>query len=121
VTFHFIGIAGTGMRPLALLALARGQQITGSDRLFDQGGASAIRGQLEAAGARIVPQDGAGVVRGLEAVVVSSAIELQVPDYLRAKELASPSSTAPSFWRASALICEPWQWPAPAANRRSQR
>jgi len=90
VTFHFIGIAGTGMRPLALLALARGQQITGSDRLFDQGGASAIRGQLEAAGARIVPQDGAGVVRGLEAVVVSSAIELQVPDYLRAKELGIP-------------------------------
>ena len=35
--YHFSGIAGVGMNPLAQLMRARGHAVQGSDRSFDQG------------------------------------------------------------------------------------
>ncbi|HWN14247.1 MAG TPA: Mur ligase domain-containing protein, partial [Candidatus Dormibacteraeota bacterium] len=37
VRYHFSGIAGAGVNPLARLMRARGHQVQGSDRSFDQG------------------------------------------------------------------------------------
>jgi UDP-N-acetylmuramate--alanine ligase len=87
---HFVGIAGSGMRVLAQLALARGHQVSGSDRALDRGAAGWIRELLEARGARITPQDGSGVTVEIDAVVVSTAVESRIPDYARAVELGIP-------------------------------
>ena len=88
--FHLVGVGGCGMAPLAQLLSAQGARVTGSDRGFDRGNAADVRGQLEQAGVRIVPQDGSGVGDGLNAVVVSAAIEDRIPDLARARRAGIP-------------------------------
>ena len=40
--YHFSGIAGAGMNPLALVMRARGHEVQGSDRSFDRGENAAV-------------------------------------------------------------------------------
>ncbi|HCF96991.1 MAG TPA: UDP-N-acetylmuramate--alanine ligase, partial [Verrucomicrobia bacterium] len=54
-TIHFVGIAGTGMRALSQLAVARGYIVTGSDRSFDQGQQQELRRLFEKGGIEIFP------------------------------------------------------------------
>lgn len=73
---HFIGIGGIGMSGLAEILLNRGYQVSGSDQV-----SGAITSRLIKLGARIYLGHEAEHVRGVDAVVYSSAISRQNPEY----------------------------------------
>lgn len=78
--YFFCGIGGSGMNPLAQLLLLKGRRVAGSDRSRDQGRPTPVFAALERLGAVLHPQDGSGVTEDLTALVVSAAIEPEVPD-----------------------------------------
>ncbi len=87
---HVAGVAGVGMSALAqALAWTHGR-VTGSDRYFDQGRNLPVFDALRAAGVEIVKQDGAAVDARTEAVVYSTAIEADNPDFVAAKKAGVP-------------------------------
>ncbi|MEZ5888777.1 MAG: Mur ligase family protein [Xanthobacteraceae bacterium] len=83
--FHYAGLGGSGMSALAQFQVMTGGQVSGSDRAFDHGERSGLRAQLEGLGISVLPQDGSGVTGDCAALVVSTAVEEQVPDYAAAK------------------------------------
>lgn len=85
--FHFVGIGGSGMLPLAQILAARGARVSGSDRSRDQGRSAEKFAALEQQGFALYPQDGSGLVNGEQIVVASAAIEDSVPDIARANAL----------------------------------
>jgi len=87
---HFAGVAGSGMSALAQYFAQQGGRASGSDRSFDQGRNGAGRALLERAGVLLHPQDGSGVQGDCAAVVYSTAVEQQVPDFARARALGVP-------------------------------
>jgi len=87
---HFVGVAGSGMSALAQFHVQGGGRATGSDRAFDQGHHPRIRAALEAAGVEIVSQDGSGLDAGCAAVITSTAVEAQIADVVRARDLGLP-------------------------------
>ncbi len=87
---YFAGVAGTGMSGLSQFQVMCGGFATGSDRAIDQGGAKDIAEKLTSAGVKVVPQDGEGLTKGFDVVVVSTAIEDNVPEFQKAKALGIP-------------------------------
>ncbi len=90
---HFAGVGGSGMSALALFEVRRGGKASGSDRAFDLGQNAELREQLEREGVVIVPQDGSFLdpAHGpCEAIVVSTAVEAQVPDVAAARAAGVP-------------------------------
>jgi UDP-N-acetylmuramate--alanine ligase len=83
--YHFSGIAGAGMNPLAQLMLAWGHTVQGSDRGFDQGRTPDVAQRLAAAGIVILPQDGTAVTPAVERFVYSAAVEADTPEMRAAK------------------------------------
>ncbi len=83
----FSGIAGSGMSALAQVLNQGGRKISGSDRKFDRGEGLSLAEKLSSQGIEIFPQDGSGVSADLDAVVVSTAVEQDTPDYSRAQAL----------------------------------
>jgi len=83
--FHYAGLGGSGMSALAQFQVMTGGQVSGSDRAFDYGERAGLRAQLEGLGIGVLPQDGSGVTGDCAALVVSTAVEEQVPDYAVAK------------------------------------
>jgi UDP-N-acetylmuramate--alanine ligase len=67
-----------------------GGRASGSDRAFDHGDRGALKAQLEGLGIDVLPQDGTGIGSDCAALVVSTAVEEQVPDYAAAKERDVP-------------------------------
>jgi UDP-N-acetylmuramate--alanine ligase len=88
--YHFIGIGGSGMRSLAVLVVERGSHVTGSDRSHDRGSNRTLFAALQKRGVHLYPQDGSGVETVVDAVVVSTAIESNNRDLVRAKDLRVP-------------------------------
>jgi UDP-N-acetylmuramate--alanine ligase len=88
--FHYAGLAGSGMSALAQYQVMTGGVASGSDRAFDRGERQGLRGQLEGLGITVMPQDGSGVGPDCAALVVSTAVEEQVPDYAAALANATP-------------------------------
>jgi UDP-N-acetylmuramate--alanine ligase len=85
-SLHFIGIGGTGMRPLAEIALAQGYQVSGSD----QAASSSLR-SLQEQGARItLGHRREALPDEPSAVVVSTAIGTDNPEVLAAQERGWP-------------------------------
>ncbi len=82
---HVAGVAGVGMSALAQTLRWSHARVTGSDRFFDQGQALPVFDALRAAGIEIVPQDGCAVTPRTEAVVYSTAIEADNPDFAAAQ------------------------------------
>ncbi len=82
---HFIGIGGIGMCGLAEILLNRGFQISGSDQV-----SGAITSRLIRLGAQIFLGHEAEHLRGCDAVVYSSAINPQNPEFLFAKQQGLP-------------------------------
>jgi UDP-N-acetylmuramate--alanine ligase len=80
VRYHFSGIGGAGMNPLARLMRARGHEVQGSDRAFDAGKGADLAAQLRALGIRLVPQDGSAIGQGLDRFVYSTAVEADTPE-----------------------------------------
>src|SRR5262249_13803074 len=83
--FHYAGLAGSGMSGLAQFQVMTGGHASGSDRAFDRGERASLRAQLENLGIKVVPQDGSGIGPDCAALVVSTAVEEQVPDFAAAK------------------------------------
>jgi UDP-N-acetylmuramate--alanine ligase len=59
--YHFSGVGGSGMTPLAILTASLGATVSGSDRNFDRGLALPSFDALRRAGVALLPQDGSGV------------------------------------------------------------
>jgi len=87
---HFAGVGGSGMSALAQFVAMRGGRASGSDRSFDRGLNGPGRARLEALGVAIQPQDGSGVQGDCAALVYSTAVEEQVPDFAQARLLGVP-------------------------------
>ena len=83
--YHFIGIGGAGMGPLALLMVAKGYQMSGSDLKEN-----ALTSQLRERGAHIFIGHEASHVHGADFVVYSSAIGEDNPERLEAKRRQIP-------------------------------
>ncbi len=85
--YHFSGIAGAGMNPLAQLMRARGHQVQGSDRSFDQGKSQDLAARLRSLGVALHPQDGSAVTAALDRFVYSTAVEDDTPEVRAARAL----------------------------------
>jgi UDP-N-acetylmuramate--alanine ligase len=83
--YHFSGVAGAGMSPLACLVRARGHYVQGSDRSIDQGKHEDVVARLESLGIRIVPHDGTAITPGLDRFVHSTAVEADTPEMRAAR------------------------------------
>jgi UDP-N-acetylmuramate--alanine ligase len=84
--YFFCGVGGSGMTPLALIVLALGGRVDGSDRALDQGRNAARFDFLQARGVGLYPQDGSGVAAG-QTLVISGAVEETIPDVQAARRL----------------------------------
>ena len=73
------------MSAIAQFQAMTGGTVSGSDRAFDHGERAELRTQFETLGIHVFPQDGSGVAKDCAALVVSTAVEEQVPDYAAAK------------------------------------
>ncbi|MBK5968229.1 UDP-N-acetylmuramate--L-alanine ligase [Thiorhodovibrio winogradskyi] len=82
---HFIGIGGAGMSGIAELMLNLGYQVQGSDRRR-----GAVTERLERLGAAVFIGHRAEQVRGVDAVVVSSAIDHENPEIEAARAARVP-------------------------------
>ncbi len=85
--YHFSGIAGAGMNPLAQLMRAWGHEVQGSDRSFDQGANSELAALLRQQGITLLPQDGSAVGAGIARFVFSAAVEQDTPEMCAARAL----------------------------------
>jgi len=83
--FHYAGLGGSGMSALAQFQAMKCGKVSGSDRAFDHGERSEVRQQLEALGIKVVPQDGSFIGPDCAALVISTAVEEQVPDVAAAR------------------------------------
>jgi UDP-N-acetylmuramate--L-alanine ligase len=83
--FHYAGLGGSGMSALAQFQAMKGGKVSGSDRAFDHGERPEVREQLEALGINVVLQDGSFIGPDCAALVVSTAVEEQVPDFAAAR------------------------------------
>lgn len=89
-TYFLCGVGGSGMSALAQLLRIRGHRVCGSDRCYDRDGGTPIFDALARAGVALCAQDGSGVTDAVDALIVSSAVEDQVPDVRRARALGIP-------------------------------
>ncbi|MCY7398454.1 MAG: Mur ligase domain-containing protein, partial [Sphingomonas bacterium] len=95
-TFHFCGVGGSGMLPLAAIVRATGAQVTGSDRALDAGRLTPKFDYLRSLGIGLFAQDGSGLSEGAT-LVTSAAVEPSIPDVVRAAELRLDHLTRPQL------------------------
>jgi UDP-N-acetylmuramate--alanine ligase len=87
VTYHFSGVGGAGMNPLARLLRARGHEVQGSDRSFDDGKNADLARLLKSLGVTLVPHDGSGLTPGIQRFIYSTAVEDTAPEMRAARAL----------------------------------
>ena len=85
--YHFCGVAGAGMGPLARLMRSRGHAVQGSDRAFDLGKKEEIAAPLRQLGIALVPQDGKAITAAIDRLVYSAAVEADTPELRAARAL----------------------------------
>ncbi len=83
--YHFIGIGGIGMGGLALLMLAKGYKVSGSDLKENQ-----LTHQLKEQGATVFIGHDAEYIKGADFIVYSSAINASNPEFLAARTQNRP-------------------------------
>jgi UDP-N-acetylmuramate--alanine ligase len=84
--YHFSGVAGVGMSPLAQLMRARGHVVQGSDRALDAGKSVEVGARLRALGITLVPHDGRAVTADLDRFIYSAAVEADTPEMRAARQ-----------------------------------
>ena len=87
---HVSGIGGVGMSALAQALLDQGARVSGSDRLLDTGDMTGTLACLARQGVRLYPQDGSGVTPETARLVISTAIEADNPEMVKAQALGVP-------------------------------
>ena len=95
--YHFSGIAGAGVNPLARLMRARGHYVQGSDRALDQGQAGETAALLRGEGIALVPHDGSAILPGIDRCVHSTAVEARTPELTAARALGIPLIARPAM------------------------
>ncbi|HEX6024512.1 MAG TPA: Mur ligase domain-containing protein [Solirubrobacter sp.] len=95
--YHFSGVAGAGMSPLAALMRLRGHAVQGSDRSLDQGKSTEIAASLRALGVELYPHDGAAVTAAVDRFVHSTAVEASTPEMRAAEALGLRRTTRPAL------------------------
>lgn len=95
MNIHCIGIAGSGMLPLSLYLAHQGHTVTGSDRFLDNGVSSDAFGLLRSRSITLFPQDGSGITESTDEVIYSAAVEEDVPDRAKARDLSIPCIPRP--------------------------
>lgn len=85
------------MLPLAMIVQSLGDDVAGSDRSRDQGRTPDKFTWLESQGVKLFPQDGSGVKSTTREVVVSTAVEENIPDVAAARRLNIPVMTRPEL------------------------
>ena len=95
--YHFSGVGGAGMSPLARLMRARAHPVQGSDRAFDAGRNGDAADALRAAGVELVPHDGRGITRGIDRFVFSTAVEAETPEMRAARGLGLTMIARPAL------------------------
>lgn len=89
-SYFFCGIGGSGMSSLAVAIKGDDIEIKGSDRSLDQGKMPEKFETLKKLGIRLFPQDGSGIDEHTDLMVVSSAVEDNIPDVIKARALNVP-------------------------------
>ncbi|WFB37329.1 Mur ligase domain-containing protein [Kiritimatiellota bacterium B12222] len=87
---HVSGVGGVGMNAIAQLLALDGVQVSGSDRFLDQGVELPVFRCLRELGVRLLPQDGSGLSTESDALVISTAVEADNPERMRAAALGIP-------------------------------
>ena len=95
--YYFCGVGGNGMSPLARLLAARGAEVLGSDRSYDQGRNLSFFKQLSSEGIKLVKQDGVALDKTIDAFIVTRAVEESIPDVAAAKKLGLPIIKRPAL------------------------
>jgi UDP-N-acetylmuramate-alanine ligase len=95
--YHFSGIAGAGVNPLARLLRSRGQYAQGSDRSFDQGKNADVAEELRRLGITVVPQDGTAVTSSVDRFVYSTAVEEETAEMRAARAAGIPCIPRPAL------------------------
>src|SRR5690242_11034162 len=95
--YHFSGVGGAGMSPLARLMRARGHAVQGSDRAFDTGRNAEAATALRAAGVDLVPHDGSAITAAIERFVFSTAVEAETPEMRAARAIGLTTVTRPAL------------------------
>ncbi len=95
--YHFSGVAGAGVNPLARLMRARGHRVQGSDRALDQGLMPETAALLSGEGIALVPHDGSAIGAGLDRFVYSTAVEAETPEWRAARALRIPMLPRPAL------------------------
>jgi UDP-N-acetylmuramate--alanine ligase len=90
---HFVGIGGSGMCGIAEVLLNQGYQVSGSD-LSDS---PTVR-RLKQLGARVYGDHRAENLQGVDALVVSTAIAQDNPNWWPLVMRAFPSCVEPRCW-----------------------
>lgn len=85
--FFFIGLAGVGMSAIAQYLAQAGHKVGGSDRRFNASDKCQDQIKLEKEGIKCFAQNGTGVNLSFTTVIVSTAIEDDNPDLIKAKEI----------------------------------
>jgi UDP-N-acetylmuramate--alanine ligase len=95
--YHFSGVGGAGMSPLARLMRARGDAVQGSDRAFDAGRNAEAATALRAGGVELVPHDGTAISAAIDRFVFSTAVEAETPEMLAARALDLTTVARPAL------------------------
>ncbi len=96
-SYFFVGIGGSGMMPLAMILAGRGARVAGSDRALDAGRVPAKFEALDKNGIALFAQDGSGIISADQIVVASAAVEADVPDMVKARDVGAQSMTRPEL------------------------
>lgn len=83
------------MSAIACFMREKGHEVAGSDRAFDEMPSHATAKALRAMGIRIAPQDGSGLDSSYDLMVMSTAVEQDRPEVVKAGALGIPAKTRP--------------------------
>jgi len=89
-SYFFIGIGGTGMSAIAQYLKGIGKSVSGSDRQFNSKTKTETEQKLNKEGILTFEQNGEGIDPQTEIVVVSTAVEENNVEYLKAVQLNIP-------------------------------
>ncbi|MBL7032099.1 MAG: hypothetical protein ISR97_02830 [Nitrospira sp.] len=93
----FSGIGGSGLSAIAGFMADKGHTVAGSDRAFDRDPMHPLKKKLQLSRISIMPQDGSGLDDSFDLAVFSTAVEPDMPELLRAKELGISVKTRPEY------------------------
>ena len=85
--YFFIGIAGTGMSAIAQYLKGLGHVVSGSDRQFGTEAGETIHEQFKRLGINCYPQDTSGINISIDFIVISTAIEENNAELVKARSL----------------------------------